>query len=259
MIEVIEKTASPGRTPIVFVHGASSSADVWDGNFLDFFAERGYRAIALSLRGHGASTLTQPLRRVSIANYVEDLTAVVSEIAPAPVLIGHSTGCWVVLNYIAQQYVPAAVLIAPGTPQGLRRWAFRAFLRHPWLMLRSNTLGNPVDLFHTPGLAREILFAPSCPDSVVEAFVSRLQPESPRAARDTVKPLPSPSAISAPMLVVGAAQDASRVEEDAAAVAARYGAQLEIIMGVGHAMMLEPRWTTAAERIASWLRGQGIS
>jgi pimeloyl-ACP methyl ester carboxylesterase len=42
-------------TPLLFVHGAWHGAWCWDEYFLDFFAGRGYRALAVSLRGHGNS------------------------------------------------------------------------------------------------------------------------------------------------------------------------------------------------------------
>jgi pimeloyl-ACP methyl ester carboxylesterase len=42
------------RSPILFVHGAWHGAWCWE-NFLPYFADRGYGAYAVSLRGHGAS------------------------------------------------------------------------------------------------------------------------------------------------------------------------------------------------------------
>ena len=60
MHEVIEKGRSSEAhpTPLLFVHGAAHAAWCWDEYFLDFFADRGYRAVALSLHGHGASPIS---------------------------------------------------------------------------------------------------------------------------------------------------------------------------------------------------------
>ncbi|WP_319437098.1 alpha/beta hydrolase [Mycobacterium sp. RTGN5] len=258
MLEVIDKGSATAAnpTPLLFVHGACSTARIWDDHFLDFFAGKGYRAVALSFRGHGASSSSTPLETCSIADYVDDVHAVVAELGSPPVLIGHSMGCWVVLNYLAVHVGSSAVLMAPGTPQGLRRWAIRAARRHPWLVLRSNSFGNPVDLFNTPALAREFLFSANTPESTVTSCASRLEPESPRAARDTVKQLPDARVIAAPMLVLGAGSDGSRVDGDAAAVAEIYQADIEIFPDMGHVMMLEPRWSDVAERIHTWLAGQ---
>ncbi|EUA15018.1 alpha/beta hydrolase fold family protein [Mycobacterium kansasii 732] len=103
MLEVIDKgsAAESHPVPLLFVHGACSTASVWDEHFLDFFADKGYRAVALSFRGHGASSSSKPLKSCSIADYVDDVHAVVAEMDSPPVLIGHSMGCWVVLKYLA--------------------------------------------------------------------------------------------------------------------------------------------------------------
>jgi pimeloyl-ACP methyl ester carboxylesterase len=95
MLEVIGKGSSTDShpMPLLFVHGACSTAWVWDEHFLDFFADKGYRAVALSLRGHGASSLSKPLKSCSIADYVEDVHAVVGKLGSPPVLIGHSLRC----------------------------------------------------------------------------------------------------------------------------------------------------------------------
>jgi pimeloyl-ACP methyl ester carboxylesterase len=261
MLEVVERGSStePHPIPLLFVHGACSTAWVWDEHFLNFYADKGYRAVALSLRGHGASSSSQPLKSRSIADYVDDVHAVVGKLGSSPpVLIGHSMGCWVVLNYLAMQGAPAGILMAPGTPQGLRRWAFRTTLRHPWLVLRTNTFGNPADLFNTPALARQFLFSAHTPESIVSSCAASLEPESRRAARETVNRLPDVGLVSAPMLVLGAKDDGMRIDGDASAVAEIYQTDMEIFPDMGHVMMLEPGWRAVAERIDSWLVTQGL-
>ena len=56
MLEVIDKGSCDDAhpVPLLFVHGGWHSASCW-ANFVDFFADAGYRAVALSLRGHGGS------------------------------------------------------------------------------------------------------------------------------------------------------------------------------------------------------------
>lgn len=255
MIEVINRgsTTESHPVPLLFVHGACSAAWCWDEHFLGYFADRGYRAVALSLRGHGASTLSKPLNSCSIDDYVDDVHAVVDTLGAKPVLVGHSMGCWVVLNYLTTQCAPAAVLMSPGTPKGMYRWASHVFRRHPWLLLRSVTFGNPADLFRTPDLAREFLFSSRSPGSVVESFLARSAPESKRAARETVNQLPDARVITAPTLVLGAQADGSRISGDASAVASLYQADMELFAEMGHVMMLELGWQAVAEKIDSWL------
>ena len=57
MLEVIDKGSATEShpVPLLFVHGAGHAAWCWDEHFLDFFADKGFRAVAVSLRGHGAS------------------------------------------------------------------------------------------------------------------------------------------------------------------------------------------------------------
>jgi pimeloyl-ACP methyl ester carboxylesterase len=89
-LELIDKgSCSTGhQTPLLFVHGAWHAAWCWDEGFLDFFAHKGYRALALSLRGHGGSLAPKPLRSISIADYVEDVVEVAQNLPTPPVVIG---------------------------------------------------------------------------------------------------------------------------------------------------------------------------
>lgn len=50
MPEVIDKGASSAvhPVPILFVHGGAHAAWCWDDHFLDYFAENGFRALAVS-------------------------------------------------------------------------------------------------------------------------------------------------------------------------------------------------------------------
>jgi pimeloyl-ACP methyl ester carboxylesterase len=261
MLEMIDK-GSPTEShpvPLLFVHGASIAAWCWDEHFLDFFASRGYRAAALSLRGHGASTLSKPLKSCSLADYVDDVNAVVAkQLGSPPVLIGHSLGCWVVLNYLVTQGAPAGILMAPGTPQGLRRWAFRSIRRHPWTFLRATIVGRPEDAFNTTALAREFCFTASTPDAIVSSCAARFESESTGVTRDLMKRLPDAGLVKAPMLVLGAQDDGMRIDGDALAVAQTYQTEVEIFPDMGHVMMLEPGWKAVAERIDGWLTTQGL-
>ena len=112
-LEVItqQPKTNSGLTPLLFVHGMCCSAFVWE-NFLPFFAENGYEAQALSLRGHGASDGRDRLRLIRTAEYVEDVAQVAGQCHSAPVLIGHSMGGYVIQKYLERHTAPAAVLLA---------------------------------------------------------------------------------------------------------------------------------------------------
>jgi len=86
VLAVIDKggQAATHGTPVLFVHGGYHAAWCWDEHFLDFFAARGYRALAPSLRGHGDSPLTGPLNECSIAAYVRDIASVADGLPTPP-------------------------------------------------------------------------------------------------------------------------------------------------------------------------------
>src|SRR3954469_9427392 len=102
MLEVIDKGACSDAhpVPLLFVHGAWHGAWCWDEHFLDFFADKGYRALAVSLRGHGGSPTSRPLRSCSIADYVDDVRSVAEKLPTPPMVIGHSMGGLVVQKYL---------------------------------------------------------------------------------------------------------------------------------------------------------------
>ena len=109
MREVIDKgsTTASHPVPLLFVHGAYHAAWCWDENFVGYFADKGFRALAVSLRGHGQSTRCKPLRSCSIADYVEDVRAVADKLGCEPVPIGHSMGCLVVEKYLEKYRAPS--------------------------------------------------------------------------------------------------------------------------------------------------------
>jgi pimeloyl-ACP methyl ester carboxylesterase len=82
-------------TPLLFVHGAWHGAWCWE-NFLPYFAQQGYEAHALSLRGHGGSQGHDKLRWTSIHDYVADVAQIAQTLSSPPVVIGPSMGGYVV-------------------------------------------------------------------------------------------------------------------------------------------------------------------
>jgi hypothetical protein len=56
MLEAIDRGPAPTRTRCRCFRARRLARRVcWDDGFLDFFADAGYRAAAMSLRGHGTS------------------------------------------------------------------------------------------------------------------------------------------------------------------------------------------------------------
>ena len=244
--------------PLLFVHGGWHSASCW-GNFLDFFADAGWRAVAVSLRGHGASPTGKRFHACSIADYVDDVRATAGDLGGRPVIVAHSLGGFVVQRYLETHDAPAAVLVASVPPQGVLGLATRIWGRHPWISLRSLPVGNLTGFIGTPPLVREHLFSAHTPDDIVESCAASVQSEAVRAS--LVDPLirrVRSTRVTAPMLVLGADEDGMVTPAEVRATARAYRTEAEFFSCMGHNMMLEPGWAAVAQRIHAWLQTRDL-
>ena len=260
MLEVIDKgSATPSHpAPLLFVHGAYHGAWCWDEYFLDFFADKGYHALAISLRGHGGSPSPRPLRFCTLEDYVDDVRSVVADLPVKPVLVGHSMGGFIVQKYLQRDDAPAAVLMAPTSVQGSRAFTNRIMRQHPWLALRDGITGNMVNGINTPTAARRLFYSNATAESDVVRYAAKLCNESQRVAYDALRPIAHPERVTTPVLALGAQLDAVNTLAEMTATAKAYGLDAEVFPDMGHNMMLEPGWAAVAERIHTWLSGQGL-
>lgn len=262
MLEIVDKGSCSDAhpVPLLFIHGAWHGAWCWDEHFLDFFADNGYRALAISLRGHGSSPSPRPLRGCSIADYVEDVQSVADDLPARPVVIGHSMGGLVVQRYLESHAAPAGVLLASVPLRGVLGAHLRFVRRHPWLATKGTFTGNTMLALNTPARARESMFSAATPESQIVRHVTRFQQESRRVVyRDmTFRALPRPQHVSAPLLVLGAECDGVFTTDEVRATASAYHTAAEIFPDMGHDMMLEPGWAAVAQRIHTWLGTRGL-
>jgi pimeloyl-ACP methyl ester carboxylesterase len=256
MLEVLDKgsCSEAHPVPLLFVHGGWHGAWCWDDHFLDFFADAGYRAVAVSLRGHCTSPTRKPLRSCSITDYIDDVRATADNLGGRPVLIGHSLGGFVVQRYLENHAAPAAVLVGSVPPQGVLGLALRVWRRHPWISVRAFAGGTLLEFINTPTLTRDYLFSPHTPQTIVESCMERAGAESIRAsAIDPMFRRVKTGRVITPMLVLGAEHDGFVSMGDVRATARAYRTEPEFFLGMGHNMMLEPGWADVAGRIHEWL------
>ncbi|RAV06095.1 alpha/beta hydrolase [Mycolicibacterium sp. GF69] len=256
-LEVLDTgTTTPQHpAPLLFVHGAWHAAWCWE-NFLDFFAQKGYRALAVSLRGHGGSAAPKRLRFCSLRNYIDDVKSVAAQLPGPPVLVGHSMGGFIVQSYLQDSDAPAAVLLASASVQGSRGFAQRLTRRYPWLVFKSMVTGTQG--FNTPTVARAMFFSQTTAEADVARYAALLGNESMRVGFDTFRPIAAPERITTPVLVLGAQLDGAITAAEIEATAKAYGSAAEFFPDMGHNMMLEPGWTEVAGRIDSWLTSRGL-
>ncbi len=256
MLEVIDRgnVSETHPVPILFVHGAWHAAWCWDQHFLSFFADKGYRALAMSFRGHGNSPTDKPLRTCSVADYVEDVSSVADSLSTPSVVVGHSMGGLIVQKYLESHDAPAGVLMTSMPPHGNSGSALRWIRQHPWHFTKMAITGKALPYISTPQLARQRFFSPHTPDSQVLDYAARLQEDSSRSVIDClVLSLPRPKRVRTPLLVLGADEDGAHTRKEILSTARAYRTEAEFFPNMGHNMMLEPGWAEVAQRMHSWL------
>ena len=90
--------------PVVLAHGTGQSRNSW-GATVEALSERGLRAIAYDLRGHGESDRTE---RYAFEGHVDDLRAVLAGVGAPAILVGASLGGITMLDLLGDETRPAA-------------------------------------------------------------------------------------------------------------------------------------------------------
>lgn len=256
-LEVITKlpTEKKHATPLLFVHGAWHGAWCWE-NFLPYFAEHGFEAHALSLRGHGNSEGQEGLRWHSAVNgYVPDVEQVVNKLGRTPVIIGHSMGGYVAQKYLETHVAPAGVLLASIPVSGIFMMMMRFLHRRPSATLKTLFLLNPWYMVNKPELVKEAFFSDDFPDSEFERLFPHIQSESFRMAMEALLfRLPRPHKVKTPILVLAAENDRVFTLTEERATAKAYETEVVIFPDMAHDMMLERDWQLVADKILQWLK-----
>jgi non-heme chloroperoxidase len=260
-LEVISRKsegASP-RTPILFVHGAYVGAWCWEEHFLDWFAARGRAAHAVSLRGHGGSDGRDRLDDFGLSDYADDVLRALGDLSQPPILVGHSMGALVVQRCLERvRGIPALILACPVPTYGLLPSSFSLAFTRPSLFAGLNSVASGG---RAPAhVLAEALFAHPLQDGKLERAYRRMQRESRRALLDMSGwGLPMPWQVRRPpTLVLGAQQDALFAAGEAQSSARMLGAEYRQLPGLGHAIMLDGGWESAAQSMADWLEEKGL-
>ncbi|MBF0147363.1 MAG: alpha/beta hydrolase [Magnetococcales bacterium] len=263
-LELITHEPTGPKKPVnlLFVHGICVGAWVWDRHFLPFFAKHGYRCHALSLRGHGKSPSTTPVRFNHLQEYVDDVRQVCAAINEPTVLIGHSFGGGVVQKYFQMGGKgEAMVLMASVPPYGLGLASWRTMVMNPLLWTKLAAIMTWGVATMDPGVIRKMVFSNSVPDAVFMDFLSRVGEPPIMASMELMgwPPLaPMPGSGGGRVLVIGGDEDMFVPETDVRWTAFYYGTKPVILKKTAHAMMLEPTWQEPAGSLLAWLESQFV-
>lgn len=240
-----------GRRPLLFVHGAYVGARCWAEHFLPYFADHGYPAHAVSLRGHGESG--GRLLSAGIADYVTDVRRVVQRFDVPPVLVGHSMGGVVVQRYRKRYGASPAALLASLPPQGIAGLALSFALRDPVTWAQFGLLQTNGPSLVYPRVMRRALFSADVSDDRIETYARLVQRESPRALAELAGPVVTGRVpTDAPTLVLGVADDAIVPSWAVEATARTYDVDAAFVPRVAHAVMLDTGWTSVAAALREW-------
>ena len=247
-------------TPLLFIHGAFAGAWCWDEHFLPWFAERGYSAHALSLRGHGASDGRGALNDSSIADYVDDVVQAIERLPAPPLLIGHSMGGFVVQKYLEREEAAGAVLMASVPPRGLSGPSLSMAIWNPAAAFGMSSIQAFGQSWGSPAAMQDALFSSSLGADKALRHVARMGPESTQAMLDMFGgDMPNPGAMRrCPMFVMGATDDVLIPSAFVRATARSYDAPLQFLDGIGHLMMLDMAWQAAADSLLDWMQQSGF-
>lgn len=247
------------KPPLLFIHGGYVHAGCWDRHFLPFFAAHGYDCHALDLSGHGASEGRDHLDRFGLDDYLEDVTQVIDALDRKAIVIGHSMGSAIAEDLLVKRPVEAAILLSPVPTIGTSGAILRLATSRPQFFHEVSHLSQLEITADNLQLMRDIYFSPQMPVQQLLDFTSLIQEESQRAVTELAllgwkfEPLRP----HLPMLVLGGEVDALFPPELLAFVARRWHADLQIIPDLGHVLMLDIKWETAAQALLAWLQKKG--
>lgn len=254
-LEIISREPQKKRfeTPLLFIHGTGHAAWCWDENFLPYFAEKGFSAHAVSLRGHGASGGGEKLKWTSISDYVSDVFQAASELPQIPVVIGHSMGALVAEKFIERYAAAAGIMFAPSPSEGMFWSGLKIQMQNLRLMNKVFLKQDFAVMFATPSLAKKFLFSADADDAKIANYVRRFGSESFLANLETIYNLPKPQKIKVPVLVLGAENDALVPVEKVEKTARDFNADLKVFPNMAHDLMLERDWQKVADFMIEWL------
>jgi pimeloyl-ACP methyl ester carboxylesterase len=237
-----EPATDDGRPALLLVHGGRHAAWCWE-RWLPVLSDAGWTALAVSLRGHGASA--GAVRGATLAQYVDDVVAAAGQLDRPPILIGHSMGGLVVKLALTRTATPAAVLVAPA-PEARFGHAIRIAARHPRTVL-ALVLGRQVPFTRNQLLSSEVS------DEDAERVMARLGPESALAQYQVLFVHKPPVPAACPTLVLASPDDAVVAPSEITRTAERYNAEVRWFPGLGHDLMLEARSSELLTALLDWL------
>lgn len=214
---------------LVFIHGAGGNRAVWTYQSRRF--SQHHRVVAVDLPGHG---LSKERPRATLAEYADYVRSVIStRFLSSPIVVGHSLGGAIALRMALDTPTEVGGLVLVGTGARLRVLPdFFAALRE--------------DSDKALSLIGRYAFSPQTPKELVAKALGEMKKRGPDlligdfAAGDGFDVTAEINRINAPTLVIVGRDDRLTPAEYSDYLSKHIpGAQLRVIDGAGHMVMLE--------------------
>lgn len=266
--------AESSALPVVFVHGLWLHASSWQ-QWMDLFAERGYRPVAPGWPGEAATAEetrahADELAGRGITEITDSYAGVIEGLDERPVVVGHSFGGLVAEQLLERGLARGAVVLSPAQFRGIYRLPL-AQLKSAWPVLsrpglRKKTWGHSRDSF-----ARA--FANGVPRDEADALYDRYAIASP------AKPLfqagtanlvrHSPAGVDTrtdrgPLLIVAGGLDRTVPEATSRAAYKKQSrgpgvTEFKAFPDRGHSLGVDSGWREVAETALEFLERHGLS
>lgn len=272
---IMSEQNTNNKPVIVFIHGLWLHGKSWN-NWIAFFRENGYEAVAASWPGDAETTEATRRNADAVAGYgvteiADHIAEQIKKFEQKPILIGHSFGGLLVQNLLGRGLAAAAIAIDSAPPKGVPELPLSALksafpvLSNPFNLRRAVSLTEQQFRFGFTNAvseqeARELYATYAMPAPGRPLFQAATATFNPNSAT-TVNVA---NATRGPLLLIAGAEDHTAPTVMVKSALNLYHKKSKAVTefkefaGRGHSLVLDSGWRELAEYCLTWLQAKGL-